>query len=51
MAKLALLSDETENYDDIDNLPTGGRGLMITDRIADELSYDRLSDQRNCLRL
>ncbi|AFY70361.1 putative anti-sigma regulatory factor, serine/threonine protein kinase [Thalassoporum mexicanum PCC 7367] len=51
MAKLATLANTEESLDDIDNLPTGGRGLMITDAIADELSYDRLTDGRNCLRI
>jgi len=34
---------------DVDSLDTGGRGLLITDRVADKLSYDRLPDGRNCL--
>ncbi|MGB7440962.1 MAG: ATP-binding protein [Coleofasciculaceae cyanobacterium] len=27
----------------------GGRGLIFIDQLTDELSYSRLSDQRNCL--
>ena len=30
---------------------TGGRGLPILDRIADQLTYRRTEDQRNCLYL
>ena len=30
-------------------LSVGGRGLMIMDRVADTLTYDRLDDDRNCL--
>jgi anti-sigma regulatory factor (Ser/Thr protein kinase) len=33
---------------DIDNLPTGGRGLQITQAIADHFSYERINN-RNCL--
>ncbi len=32
-----------------DNLATGGRGINIMQKIADELRYDRLDDDRNCL--
>lgn len=35
-------------YDEIDEIPTGGRGLMITDSIADQFSYTRTFDNRNC---
>ncbi|OIP76978.1 MAG: anti-sigma regulatory factor [Oscillatoriales cyanobacterium CG2_30_44_21] len=31
----------------IDDLPTGGRGLHIAKTIADEINYDRI-DERNC---
>ncbi len=34
---------------DVDSLDTGGRGLLITDQVADNLSYNRLPDGRNCL--
>jgi serine/threonine-protein kinase RsbW len=33
----------------IDDLDTGGRGLLITDKVADLFTYERLSDGRNCL--
>jgi serine/threonine-protein kinase RsbW len=33
----------------IDELDTGGRGLLITDKVADLFSYERLTDGRNCL--
>lgn len=32
-----------------DQLNIGGRGIGIIAKIADELSYERTSDQRNCL--
>ncbi len=36
------------DVDNIDELATGGRGLIIADAIADYLSYDRTADGRNC---
>lgn len=33
----------------IDNLPEGGMGIKIISRLADELSYTRTSEQKNCL--
>ena len=33
----------------LNELATGGRGIHIMQQIADELSYDRLPDNRNCL--
>ncbi|MDX1978231.1 MAG: ATP-binding protein [Pseudanabaenaceae cyanobacterium bins.68] len=33
----------------LESLDTGGRGLLITDKLADQLQYDRASDGRNCL--
>lgn len=35
----------------LDTEAEGGRGLRLMERIADHLSYSRLSDQRNCLLL
>lgn len=32
-------------------LAEGGRGLVLLQKIADELEYSRTADQRNCLRL
>jgi serine/threonine-protein kinase RsbW len=33
----------------IDEIPSGGVGIKIIGKIADELSYTRTSDSRNCL--
>jgi serine/threonine-protein kinase RsbW len=44
--KLEQLSAKT-----IDKNATGGRGLKLIQDIADELSYERTADQRNCLKL
>ncbi|MEG3924310.1 ATP-binding protein [Microcoleus sp. D3_18a_C4] len=35
--------------DNIDEIPSGGIGIKIIGKIADELSYTRTSDGRNCL--
>ena len=35
--------------DNIDEFPSGGVGIKIIGKIADELSYTRTSDSRNCL--
>jgi serine/threonine-protein kinase RsbW len=36
------------SYDTVDDIPTGGRGLIIAHNIADTLLYERQPDQRNC---
>ena len=35
--------------DNIDEFPSGGVGIKIIGKIADELSYTRRSDNRKCL--
>lgn len=35
--------------DNIDEIPSGGIGIKVIGKIADELSYCRTSDSRNCL--
>jgi serine/threonine-protein kinase RsbW len=35
--------------DNIDEIPSGGVGLKIIGKIADQLSYTRTSDSRNSL--
>jgi len=49
LGKLETISKQKNEIVEIENIPTGGRGLMITDAIADYLSYDRTPDGRNCL--
>jgi serine/threonine-protein kinase RsbW len=46
--KLEEIKKQKIDVSDIDNLPTGGRGLQITQAIADQFSYERLNN-RNCL--
>ena len=44
-AKEAHKNKDFESYDDI---PTGGRGLMIAQIIADDIRYEVADDGRNC---
>jgi serine/threonine-protein kinase RsbW len=37
------------SHSDIDEIPSGGMGIKLMGKIADELSYTRTSDNRNCL--
>jgi len=48
MKKLEEVAQLKYDLTDIDNIPTGGRGLLITKEIADKLSYERINE-RNCL--
>lgn len=48
MKKLEEIQAQKIDLTDIDNLPTGGRGLQITQAIADKFSYER-TNNRNCL--
>ncbi len=47
-AELERVSKEAEKNQDIDDIPTGGRGLMIATTIADEITYAVMPDGRNC---
>lgn len=46
--RAAMESQKNKNFESIDDIPTGGRGLIIAKTIADELRYDILPDGRNC---
>lgn len=37
-----------KDFDNIDDIPTGGRGLIIANKIADEIRYEAMNDGRNC---
>jgi serine/threonine-protein kinase RsbW len=47
-AELEKLAQQKYDPWDIDSIPTGGRGLIITKSISDYFSYDRTDDGRNC---
>ncbi len=46
--RAALESQKNQDFESIDDIPTGGRGLMIAQTIADDIKYETLSDGRNC---
>jgi serine/threonine-protein kinase RsbW len=46
--RAALESQKNQDFESIDDIPTGGRGLMIAKTVAHEISYETLPDGRNC---
>lgn len=41
-------SQDNKDFASIDDIATGGRGLMIAQAVADDIRYDSLPDGRNC---
>jgi len=51
VAEVERLSKEAQknrDFENIDDIPTGGRGLIIAKMIADNIHYESISDGRNC---
>ena len=46
--RAVIESKKNQGFESIDDIPTGGRGLMIAKTVADDIRYDTLSDGRNC---
>jgi serine/threonine-protein kinase RsbW len=44
-----MMTKDSPMRDNIDEIPSGGVGIKIIGKIADELSYTRTSDSRNSL--
>ena len=44
-----MMTKYTTMRDNLDEIRSGGVGIKILGKIADELSYTRTSDSRNCL--
>ena len=44
-----MMTKDTTMRDNLDEIPSGGVGIKILGKIADELSYTPTSDGRNCL--
>ena len=44
-----MMTKDSTMTDNIDEIPAGGVGIKIIGKIADDLSYTRTSDSRNCL--
>lgn len=41
-------SQQNKDFENVDDIPTGGRGLFIAKTIADDISYETMLDGRNC---
>ncbi|PZO43771.1 MAG: ATP-binding protein [Pseudanabaena frigida] len=37
-----------KDFENIEDIPTGGRGLIIAKTIADDIKYEAMDDGRNC---
>jgi serine/threonine-protein kinase RsbW len=44
-----MMTKDSTMRDNMDEIPSGGVGIKNIGKIADELSYTRTSDRRNCL--
>jgi serine/threonine-protein kinase RsbW len=44
-----MMAEDNQMKDKFDEIPSGGMGIKVIGKIADELSYTRTSDSRNCL--
>jgi serine/threonine-protein kinase RsbW len=44
-----MTKDSNQMTDNMDEIPSGGIGIKVLGKIADELSYTRTYDSRNCL--
>ena len=45
--RAALEAQKSQEFASIDDIPTGGRGLMIAKTVADDIRYETLPDGRN----
>ena len=41
-------AQKNKNFESVDDIPTGGRGLIIAKTIADDIRYETTADGRNC---
>jgi serine/threonine-protein kinase RsbW len=46
--RLAKEAQKNKDFENIDDIPTGGRGLIIAKTIADDIRYENNVDGRNC---
>jgi serine/threonine-protein kinase RsbW len=51
LQKRLLEAKSAKEYQNVEDIPTGGRGLVIAYQIMDYLHYEKLADGRNCLRM
>ena len=41
-------TQKNKDFENVDDIPTGGRGLMIATTVADDIHYEVADDGRNC---
>lgn len=41
-------AEQNKDFESVDDIPTGGRGLFIAHTIADDIRYETTVDGRNC---
>lgn len=46
--RVTIEAEKNKDFENVDDIPTGGRGLMIAQKIADEIRYETSEDGRNC---
>ncbi|TYQ32027.1 ATP-binding protein [Pseudanabaena sp. UWO310] len=46
--RAAKQAEKNKDFESVDDIPTGGRGLIIAKTVADNLRYETTNDGRNC---
>jgi len=46
--RLSREAHKNKDFENVDDIPTGGRGLIIAKTIADNIRYETSADGRNC---
>ncbi len=46
--RATIEAKKSQNFGNVDDIPTGGRGLIIAKTIADNIRYETTPDGRNC---
>lgn len=46
--RLSMEAEKNKDFENVDDIPTGGRGLIIAKTIADKIHYENHEDGRNC---
>ena len=41
-------AQQNKDFENVDDIPTGGRGLFIAKSVADDIKYESTNDGRNC---
>jgi serine/threonine-protein kinase RsbW len=41
-------AQKNQDFESVDDIPTGGRGLFIAQTVADQIRYETMADSRNC---